>query len=266
MQVNTIKGTITVALGVCLVCSFLVAALAVALNPIQTENRRLDKIKNILLAGELDINPATLDKVYSEKIKPQMLDLDTDQLLAEDAQTGLLDPNEYNIQKVMGDDTYGKALTANEDVANIKRVPTKVAIYKVVDDAGKLDKIILPIYGKGLWSTMYGFLALGSDLKTIKGITFYEHGETPGLGGEIDNPQWKASWKGKDAFNEQGDIIITVLKGKVDPSSPNANHQIDGLSGSTITTRGLDSMLDFWLGNDGYGPYIESLRKEAQGV
>jgi len=266
MQVNTIKGTVTVALGVCLVCSFLVAAAAVALNPIQTENRRLDKIKNILLAGELDVNPATLEKVYTEKIKPQMLDLETDQLMAKDAQTGLLDPNEYNIQKVMGDDTYGRALTSKEDIASIKRVPTKVAVYKVVDAAGNLDKIIFPIYGKGLWSTMYGFLALGSDLKTNQGSTFYEHGETPGLGGEIDNPRWKASWKGKDAFNAQNEIIITVLKGKVDPSKAGANSQIDGLSGATITTRGLDTMLKYWLGDDGYGPYIEKLRKEAEGV
>ena len=73
---------------------------------------------------------------------------------------------------------------------DIKRKPKYMVIYEV-EEGDKIDKYIFPIYGKGLWSTMYGFIALDKDLKTIKGFTFYEHGETPGLGGEVDNPKWK---------------------------------------------------------------------------
>ena len=134
-------------------------------------------------------------------------------------------------------------------------------IYEVVDKDDHVTKLILPVYGKGLWSTMYGFLAIGNDLITIEGITFYEHGETPGLGGEIDNPRWKAIWKGKKAFDDKGNVIIEVIKGIVDRTSPSSDHQIDGLSGSTLTTRGVDYTIKYWLGEEGYGPYIDQLRK-----
>ena len=136
-----------------------------------------------------------------------------------------------------------------------------MVVYLVNNDSG-VEKYILPMYGKGLWSTMYGFMALNKDLRTIDGFTFYSHGETPGLGGEVDNPKWKAQWKGKQAFNENWDISIEVIKGLVDPTGPKANSQIDGLSGSTLTTRGVDKLVRFWLGDQGYGPFFKNLRRE----
>ena len=96
----------------------------------------------------------------------------------------------------------------------------------------------------------------------MRGLTFYEHGETPGLGGEVDNPLWKAQWNGKVAFDDAGKRILQVMKGKVDLSLPSAAHQIDGLSGSTLTTRGVDNTIRFWLGPDGYGPWLEKMRGE----
>jgi Na+-transporting NADH:ubiquinone oxidoreductase subunit C len=113
------------------------------------------------------------------------------------------------------------------------------------------------------FTTLYGFLALDSDLKTIRGITFYEHGETPGLGGEVDNPRWKAQWKGKMAYDDNMKILIEVLKGQVDPTSPQAGHQIDGLGGSTITTRGVHNLVRFWLGENGYKPFLSNIGKEV---
>ena len=132
------------------------------------------------------------------------------------------------------------------------------------DDSGKLQKVILPVYGKGLWSTLYGFIALESDLNTIAGLTFYEHKETPGLGGEVDNPKWKAQWPGKtlrDADDE--DIEIEVVKGQVVPGTPSENHQVDGLSGATITSRGVSDLIRYWVSEDGFGTYLEKL--EAAG-
>jgi Na+-transporting NADH:ubiquinone oxidoreductase subunit C len=125
-----------------------------------------------------------------------------------------------------------------------------------------VEKLILPIYGKGLWSTLYGFLALEKDLKTVSGITFYQHGETPGLGGEVDNPNWKGKWQGKQAFDDSGDVIIKVIKGAVIPGAPDADHQIDGLSGATLTARGVDNLVQFWLGENGYGPYLQQIRED----
>jgi len=130
-------------------------------------------------------------------------------------------------------------------------------------DDGRLRQVVLPVYGKGLWSTMYGFVSLADDLTTVKGFAFYEHGETPGLGGEIDNPAWKKQWPGKKIYDESGQIRIEVLKGTVDREAPDAVYQADGLAGATLTARGVGNLLRYWLGEDGYQPFLETLKQEG---
>ena len=125
---------------------------------------------------------------------------------------------------------------------------------------GKLQRLILPIYGKGLWSTMYGLIALDSDFNTIESFGFYEHAETPGLGGEVDNPTWKAGWVGKKAFDNGGPPVIRVIKGKVNTKAPGASHEVDGISGATLTCNGVTNTVDFWLGPNGFGPYLDKLK------
>ncbi|MEZ4747517.1 MAG: Na(+)-translocating NADH-quinone reductase subunit C [Calditrichia bacterium] len=262
MQVDSIKNILIVALGVCLICSILVSGAAVSLSGIQAENRKLDKLKNILEAGQLLKSDEPVEKVYREKIEAVLVDLSTGQTIPEAQQTGLLNIETFDIPKVAGDAQLGYAIPANEDIAQIKRRPKNMPVY-LVKNGDAVEKIILPIYGKGLWSTMYGFLALDSDLKTVRGITFYQHGETPGLGGEVDNPRWKSQWNGKKAFDDSGDVIINVIKGAVDPNSPASSHQIDGLSGATITTRGVDKLIEYWLSDTGYGKYLETLKTEV---
>ena len=144
--------------------------------------------------------------------------------------------------------------------AKVLRVPNHAVVYQVTK-GGEIDQLILPVEGKGLWSTLYGFLSLKADLESIQGLTFYDHGETPGLGGEVDNKNWKALWKGRKAFDERGRIAIKVKKGQAGP--PDADpYQVDGLSGATITSRGVTHLLAFWLGDDGFGPYLDQYRAE----
>jgi Na+-transporting NADH:ubiquinone oxidoreductase subunit C len=139
-------------------------------------------------------------------------------------------------------------------------------VYFVKEGDG-FSKVILPVYGSGLWSTIYGFLALDKDLKTVRGFTVYEHGETPGLGGEVENPRWQDTWKGKTAFDDQGQIKLKIIKGK---ASPGSTTEIDGLSGATLTTRGVNNFIHFWFGTEGYGPFLAKLRttqgSQAQGA
>lgn len=259
MQGDSVKKTLLVALGVCLVCSVLVSSAAVALKPIQEENKKLDKLKNILIAGNLYDENTDIEKTYSEKISTAVIDLVTGETLEADKVADILKPENFDIKKVAVDADYGKSLNASEDVAGVKNVPTKMNIYQVKQN-NVVQKYILPVYGKGLWSTMYGFLAIDKDLATVKGITFYEHGETPGLGGEIDNPRWKQIWVDKKIFGDSGKLKLTVIKSIVDPSDPNKDYKIDGLSGSTLTTRGVDNMVKFWLGKNGYLPFLEKLK------
>jgi Na+-transporting NADH:ubiquinone oxidoreductase subunit C len=126
-----------------------------------------------------------------------------------------------------------------------------------------LQQVILPVYGKGLWSTMYGFISLDADMTTVVGFAFYEHGETPGLGGEIDNPNWKNLWPGKRIYDDQGKTRIEVVKGTVDRGSANAIYQVDGLSGATLTARGVGNLLQYWMGQNGYRPLLAKLKQEG---
>jgi Na+-transporting NADH:ubiquinone oxidoreductase subunit C len=245
MSQDSVFKTIGVATGICLFCSLFVSVAAVKLRPRQIENQKLDKIQNILLVAGLADEAGDTEAIYNERIEPIYVELSTGEVLAEDKyQPDLVEP-----------------VAAAQDIAGIKVQPTQAVVYQRMDN-GAMTRLILPIHGKGLWSTLYGFLALESDLQTVAGITFYEHGETPGLGGEIDNPNWKGSWQGKQAYDDNGSVVIEVIKGQVDPDNPNANRQIDGLSGATLTARGVDNIIQFWLSDSGYGPTLKRLREE----
>ena len=142
------------------------------------------------------------------------------------------------------------------------RVPKNALVYEVLKD-GQVDEIILPIEGKGLWSVLYGYIALAPDGNSVRGITFYEHGETPGLGGEVDNPRWKALWPGRKVYDERGRVQIMVKKGPAGPAESDPHH-VDGLSGATLTSRGVTNMLRFWLGEQGFGTFLDHYRAQAE--
>ncbi|NLV25058.1 MAG: Na(+)-translocating NADH-quinone reductase subunit C [Deltaproteobacteria bacterium] len=263
MPKETKTKTVAVALGVCLVCSVLVSSAAVSLQGKQERNKQLDRLTNILVVGGLYSRKADIAQVFQEKIRSIIIDLETGSVLPEEKFDTALNPDDFDIKKMADSPRYGLSIPAPKDIAGIKRRPRYMTVYQVIRN-GALEKIILPVYGKGVWSTMYGFIALNNDLTTVEGFSFYEHGETPGLGGEVDNPAWRRSWVGKKAFDDRGKVAIEVLKGAVDPLSPEAVHQIDGLSGASLTTRGVDKLVRYWLGEHGYGPYLGKLRREGK--
>ncbi len=262
MSHDSTTKTVLVALGVCLVCSILVSTTAVTLSSRQEENKRLDRIKNILAAGDLlKNNRDRIQQVFQDRIESEIIKLETGQTLPDTAYNADLNPVDFNIKDISQNEAYSTALESGADIADIRRKPEYMQVY-FVKKGRNVEKIILPVYGRGLWSTLYGFLALDRDLKTVRGLTFYEHGETPGLGGEVDNESWKAQWEGKEAFNKDGELVLEVIKGKVDTSKPGSENKIDGLTGATITTRGVDNTIKFWLGENGYGPFLAALEEE----
>jgi len=275
MATDSIKKTFGVAVGVCLVCSVLVSLAFVNLKPIQDVNKELDKLKNILQAGGIDFEGTPdIKAVYQQNIEPVIIDLKSGEQVPDPDER--LKPENFDIEALAKDPEYSSGIPAEKDIADIKRRPDKMIVYNVKspDGSGEIIKRIFPMYGRGLWSTMYGLLALDKDMSTIRGFTFYKHEETPGLGGEVDNPKWKALWKDKIAFDISGDTVevkIEVLKGPADKNRPESKFQIDGLSGSTLTTRGIHNLVRFWLGHDGrewgstgYGPYISKLIRELK--
>ena len=251
---NTISWTLFIAVAVCLVCSVLVSWTAVSLRPLQERNKELERKRNILAAAGLLSEDVDVAEAF-KRIETRLVDLSTGEYV-----TGR-DPAEFDPLAAARDPELNVTIPTADDLAGIKRRARLGRVY-LFREEGELKRVILPVYGKGLWSTLYGFLALEDDLHTISSLAFYQHAETPGLGGEVDNPAWKAQWVGKQAF-EDGEVAIEVVKGKVPVSSPRAEHQVDGISGATITARGVGQLVRYWLGEDGFGPYLDRLREEV---
>lgn len=254
------RYTLTFSAAVCVVCAVLVSTAAVTLRERQAANAELDRKRNVLVAaGVLREGEA----LAAADIERRFADFT---IVAVDMRTGQkaasFDPAGYDARRAPGDPQLSRPVARNE--AKVDRVPHHLLVYQKRDVQGRLELVVLPIEGPGLWATMYGYLALGPDLRTVRGLTFYEHGETPGLGGEIDNPRWKALWPGRQVSDEHGRPVIQVARGPVGP--PDADpHRVDGLSGATITSRGVGAALRFWLGGQGFGPYLEQLKEAADG-
>ncbi|MGK0270299.1 MAG: Na+-transporting NADH:ubiquinone oxidoreductase subunit C [Cocleimonas sp.] len=255
---DSVKKTLTVAFALCLVCSILVSAAAVVLKPMQEANKAFDKKRNILQIAGLMEEGKSVDELYKQ-IEARVIDTTTGEYVAD------IDPQTYDQRKAASDPKQFIPLKKEHDIASIKRRAKYTSVYLVKGSNDEINSIILPVHGYGLWSTLYGFLALEADAKTVVGLGFYEHAETPGLGGEVDNPNWRAKWVGKQVYNDSGDVIIKVIKGAVDSTTPNAESKVDGLSGATLTSRGVENMLHYWLGKQGYDKYLNKLRTTKGG-
>ncbi len=260
MQKDSVAGTLTIAAILCVVCSVLVASAAVLLKPLQEANKKYDMKKNMLLSSGLLKDPkADKEEVLEifEKVNSEIIDLATGEKLEEP-------PENFDQRKAAKHPNFSVDIAGSADLAKIKRRSKYARIYKVMDGE-QIQMYILPVNGKGLWSTLYGFLAMSPDFQTVRGLGFYEHAETPGLGGEVDNPNWKAQWAGKKIYDENLEPKIQVIKGSVDSSDPNKEYKVDGLSGATITSNGVENLLRYWLGENGFKPFIENeLRKSEQ--
>ncbi len=259
MQRDSTLGTMMTAAVLCIVCSVVVSTAAVGLKSFQETNKKRFEQRNILEAAGYtpeEIREQGIDELF-ENIETELIDLETGDVVTD------IDEATYD-QKAAAKDPTGElsvSLPPEKQTFGFKQHEKYGRVY-LMKENGKLQKVILPIYGKGLWSTLYGFISLESDLNTIAGITFYEHKETPGLGGEIDNPNWKGTWQGKQIHDANGDLQIEVIKGHVNPGSDEAKYQIDGLSGATITSRGVSESVRYWL-NDGYGPFLKKLQSRG---
>jgi len=243
MSRDSTAKVLTVAFLVCVVCSIIVSAAAVGLQKRQQQNQEEEKKRNILQIAHL-YDPAQPVEQQFRRLTTVTVDLASGTVL----------------NKAAGK-PKNLAIPAVADLAGIKQRAETVEVY-LQQEAGRLKQVILPVYGKGLWSTMYGFIALGSDCSSVSGFGFYQHGETPGLGGEIENPAWLKTWQGKTVYAQNGSVALTVVK----PGTANSNYTIDGLSGATLTSRGVSNLIHYWLGENGYKPFLDGLRKKPLAI
>ncbi|WP_299201785.1 Na(+)-translocating NADH-quinone reductase subunit C [uncultured Amphritea sp.] len=253
---DSIGRTIAVAVLLCVVCSVVVSASAVLLKPKQVANKNLDRQTNILAAAGIATAGQDIPALFEQVIEKRFVDLRSGKY------TQVADPARYDARKAAKESDTGVALERSADIASIKYQAKVVPVYLVKKQSGEgFDKMILPVHGYGLWSTLYGFLALEADLNTVVGLGFYSHAETPGLGGEVDNPSWKALWPGKQVYPAGSmEPALGLVKGNVDPASANAKFQVDGLSGATLTSNGVTNLVRFWMGENGYAPFLANLK------
>jgi Na+-transporting NADH:ubiquinone oxidoreductase subunit C len=249
-QRDSVANTIRVSLVVCLVCALVVSTAAVLLAPHQAANREQFRQFNIVRVAGLDEPGRDLASAI-RLVEQRHVDLRTGEYVEV--------PPEFDPLVAARDPEQGRLL--RDDPAGIRQIAHVGEVFLVRNEAGRFERLVLPVRGYGLWSTMHGFLALERDLDTIAGIGFHEHAETPGLGGEIDNPRWQAGWVGKQLFDDDGELALRVFKGPVPDGAPNPQHNIDGLSGATLTARGVQNLVRFWVGEQGYGPYLARLRE-----
>jgi Na+-transporting NADH:ubiquinone oxidoreductase subunit C len=243
---------------VSLICSILVVASAVLLRDRQETNRLLDRRLKVLVVAGLVAPGARLareevDAAFERHIRVVPIALATGEPAPD------LDVAAYDQRRATQDPD--RSLIAPPNAAGVRRLPEYVIVYELVED-GAVAAIILPIEGKGLWSTIYGYLALGPDTRLVRGIDFYEHGETPGLGDGIVDPAWRARWVDRRAFDDAWEPRLEVIKGPA-PTASTAPYAVDGLAGATLTGRGVTNLVRFWLGPNGFGPYLARAREEA---
>ncbi len=251
---DSIAKTLIVAVALCLVCSVFVSASAVYLKPLQEENKLLDKQKNIVQVAGIDLAGRSIPEAFSN-IEARVVDLQSGEFADH------IEASTYDHRKATKDPKQSQDLDKSEDIASIKRRERYATIYLTRDGNGQIEKLILPVRGYGLWSTLWGFLALEGDGNTVIGLSFFEHAETPGLGGEVDNPRWKAIWPGKEVYNDDGEVALQLVKGTVDSSTPQNEHKVDALAGATLTSNGVTNLVKFWMGDDGFKPFLQKLSK-----
>tara|TARA_B100000780_G_scaffold186138_1_gene130698 strand:- start:661 stop:1431 length:771 start_codon:yes stop_codon:yes gene_type:complete len=247
---DSVSRTVIVALVLCVVCSVIVSAAAVMLRGKQQENAVNEKKMNILAAAGIEVVNGDLETAFAT-ITPKLVDMRTGEFSTDE------DVMSYNMRKAAKDPSKARALTREQDIASIRKQSLYSTVYLVEGEQG-IERIILPIHGYGLWSTLYGFIALESDLNTVAGLGFYEHAETPGLGGEVDNPKWKALWPGKKVYADDSYMpAIGLIKGK---AAAGDMHKVDGLAGATLTSNGVTNLVKFWLGENGFAPFLSKLK------
>ena len=265
---DSLEKTIAIAVSLCLVCAVLVSFAAVALKPLQVGNKAADMKKNILEVAGLLEDGADINAAFSDKIESKIVDLETGDYVDS------VNAEEYDQRKAAKDPAQSILIPKDKDIAHI-RVKAKYAKVFLVKEAGQVKSIILPINGYGLWSTLYGFLSLDADGQTVQSINFYDQQETPGLGGEVVNPNWRALWKGKKVYAESdqpslekgligeadiGEPALSLIKGTVDTTKPGSQYQVDGLAGATLTSTGVTNLVRYWTSNEGFAPYLKKVR------
>lgn len=256
---ESVTRTLLVAGGVALFCSLFVSTAVYWLRPIQAVYQSMEQNRAIVSAAGLTAQGAELSDrevvdAYLE-LDVRLVDLSTGRFVDSDTASNA----EFDYRAAMNDPARTQSIPSEQDAAGIGRRPTTMPVY-LLREGRALRRIVLPVYGQGMWSTIRGFVGLEPDLATVAGVTFHEHGETPGIGDRIQNDAWLASWRDKRVYSEDGDLVL-----RIGPGAGNGTRtdRVDAITGATVTVTAVDALIRYWFGEDGYGPFLARLRREG---
>lgn len=230
----------------------LVSVSSVKLKPFQEAHLEAERAAR--MTRMLDTLPGLRDLMEDmgvDTLETRLVNLETGAFLQG------ADPAAFDSRAAETDPDQSVVIPPELDIAGLGRRPVLAPVH-LLDRDGEVLLIVLPISGKGYQSTLRATLALEADLTTIAALTITEQAETPGIGARIETPDWQNLWAGKEVTDETGKIVITVVRGQA--SGP---HEVDGISGATITSNGVANMLRYWLSDHGFGPFLERLRNEG---
>jgi Na+-transporting NADH:ubiquinone oxidoreductase subunit C len=248
VNVETLPRTLLVAAGVALFCSAIVSIAVHTLRPLQLAFDSLERNRAVLVAANL----LPSGEISDREIVARFLDLDARVV---DLDTGWfrsgLDAHAYDHWQ-QRDEDQAAVEAGPGDVPGPATNGRNVPVY-LVRKADGFEQIVLPVDGRGMWSAIYGYIGLDEDLNTITGVIFHRHGETPGIGDRIQDRSWLATWQGKQIRDDDRILRFRVAKGASGP------FEVDVVSGASVTTEATGEIVRNWLGDDGFGPFLENL-------
>lgn len=257
MAERTVEDTplraVLTAAAVAVVCALAVSYAAVMLRPYYIAN--LEAERHARLVSILAALPPDMGEVSAKEVEPRVVELNSG------AYIDHIDAATFDARRAVADPTQSIAIPPDRDQAGIKRRAHHAVVFILREVDGSVRAVILPVYGSGYQSTLYGFLALSADTRSVLGLKFYEQNDTPGIGARIQEPEWEALWPGKAVYDDAGVIQLGVGRGKIAPSAEDAAYLVDGISGATRTSLGVHGLVRFWLGDYGFGPYLERVRE-----
>ena len=248
---ESVPRTLLIAVAVALFCSAMVSTAVYVLRPIQGAYALLERNRTIVMvAGAFDAEsePADAEVVSAFlELDARVLDLDSMRFVP--------------TLNAHGFDHWQESVEEPVDVeAQGAQESRWVPVY-FTGQTGDRAHLVVPVHGQGMWSTIYGYVALADDLNTVVAVRFHRHGETPGIGDRIQDSGWQGLWRGKEIYDAEGMQHIRVAAaGAADPS-----HRVDVISGASITSEAVGRFVNEWFGEAGYGPWLAALRQPQNG-
>ncbi|AQS37420.1 NADH:ubiquinone oxidoreductase, Na(+)-translocating, C subunit [Shewanella psychrophila] len=252
LKKDSVVGTMIFIISLSLLCSFMITGTAELLKERKLVKKRDELKRYVLMASDVDIQgEKDFRTIFEKSVTPVIINLDSGEIEALE-RTQVMDFDER-----MAAINPEKSRKPKKDTARIRSRADEVRVFKVFDEQGELSSVVMPIYGKGLWSIIYGYVALKPDFNTIENIVFYEHGETPGIGDFLNETEWTDKFRGKQIFDDKGKAVLKIVKGGAKEGDI---HGVDAVSGATMTGRGVQRSIQFWFGNEGFKVFLDKLK------